>query len=394
MQKPQLDHIIGQVLDYIPATPDIFFTSEKSVQAELDGQLHNIPLEPNIGKLLPFQVEAIAFALMGNRQRLYQELAQKGACDLSYELYGRARFRVNIFRQRGSYAIVMRQLSSRIPDFKTLGLPPVFEEMVHENYGLILVTGGTGTGKTTSLAALINAINTQRAVHILTLEDPVEYIHNHKQGIVNQRELGQDFDSFAVALRHALRQSPKVILVGEIRDTKTAEIVLQAAETGHLVLGTLHTTDATQTIHRLVGMFDPGDEYLIRQRLADSLRYVVSQRLPQRVDSGLAAAFEIMRNNIRVKELILRGEHDGKTLYDIIEQSNTYGMMTFDQSLAQLYTAGTISQEMAMLYASDKARLKQRIDKINSEHGLYDAQIMGLEIDSNYVKNSGNRINR
>lgn len=384
MQRAQLDHLIGQILDHAPDTSDIFFVAGKPLQAEVHGVLQDIPTEPALGRLKPFQTEAVALTMMGSNARLFQDMVDHGSCDLSYELLGRARFRVNVFSQRGSWSIVLRQLSMDVPNPKKLGLPMIFDEMAHEKFGLILVTGATGSGKSTSLAALIDSINTNYPVHILTLEDPVEYVHPHKKGTVNQREMGQDFDTFASGLRAALRQAPKVILVGEIRDHETIEIALQAAETGHLVLGTLHTADTGQTVNRIIGMFDPSEEYLIRQRLAESLKFVVSQRLPQKQGGGRVAAFEIMRNNLRIKEVIQNGETAEKKFYNIVEEGDAYGMMTFDQCLAGLFDEGKVSEETAMLYASDKSNLMKRLDRIKTERGEQVTDIGGLEIDTSY----------
>ena len=384
MQRAQLDHIIAQVLDYAPSPSDIFFVAGKPLQAEVHGVLQDVPLAPELGPLRPFQTEAAALCMMGGNTRLYHDMAHHGSCDLSYELFGRARFRVNVFSQRGSMSIILRQLSMDVPRSDKLGLPAVFDEMAHEKFGLILVTGSTGSGKSTSLAALINSINEQYPVHILTLEDPVEYVHPHKRGTVNQREMGQDFDPFASGLRAALRQAPKVILVGEIRDHETIEIALQAAETGHLVLGTLHTADTGQTVNRIIGMFDPSEEPLIRQRLAESLKFVVSQRLPQKAGGGRVAAFEILRNNLRIKDLVQNGESGEKTFYNVVEQGDAYGMMTFDQCLAKLYIQGDLTEETAMLYSTDKSNLMQRLDKIKSERGEQVTDIGGLALDDEY----------
>jgi twitching motility protein PilT len=265
----------------------------------------------------------------------------------------------------------------------------MFKEIAREKYGLILVTGATGSGKSTSLASLIDTINSQFPVHIITLEDPVEYVHPHKAGTVNQRELGIDFDDFGSGLRAALRQAPKVILVGEIRDRETIDIALQAAETGHLVLGTLHTSDTGQTINRIIGMYDPGEEHLIRGRLAESMKYVVSQRLLPRSGGGRVAAFEIMRTSLRIRELIVNGETPEKNFYQVVEQGGTYGMATFDQYLADLFTRGEITEETAMAYASDRSRLGQSIDKIKAGRGEKVTDIDGLELDTDYGGKSG-----
>jgi twitching motility protein PilT len=384
MLRSQMDHIVGQILDQAPAASDIIFTVGKPIQAEVYGELQDIEINPSLGTLIPFQVEAMSMAMMGRNLRLYRDQLQTGSCDLSYELPGRARFRVNVFGQKGSLAIVMRKLSTRVPTMEELKLPEIFKEMAREKYGLILVTGGTGTGKSTSLAALIDAINSQFAKHIVTLEDPVEYVHVHKKGVVNQRELGIDFDTFASGLRAALRQAPKVILVGEIRDRETITIALEAAETGHLVLGTLHTSDAGQTINRIIGMFELSEERLIRARLAESLKYVVSQRLMPKIGGGRVAAFEILRNNLRIREVILKGESEDRTFYDIIFSGDTYGMITFDQYLLNLFEQEVITEDIAMLNASDRSRLKQMIDRVKAKRGEKVTDIDGLELDLDY----------
>ncbi len=384
MLRSQLDHIIGQVLDYAPQTSDIIFTAAKPLQAELHGKLITVPIKPDLGTLLPFQTEAVAMALMGATIRTYRDLVEHGSCDLAYQLTGRARFRVNIFSQRGSLSIVMRQLSTSVPTMEQLNLPQIFKDMAKEKFGLILVTGATGSGKSTSLAALVDKINNQSPVHIVTLEDPVEYVHTHKQATVNQREMGQDFDTFANGLRAALRQAPKVILVGEIRDRETIEIAMSAAETGHLVLGTLHTSDAGQTVNRIIGMFDLAEERLVRIRLAESLKYVVSQRLLPKVGGGRVAAFEVLRKNLRITDCITNGEREDKTFYNVISTSETYGMVTFDQYIFKLYEDGLITEETAMLGATDKSKLGQMVDKLKASRGEKVTDIEGLAIDDQY----------
>ncbi len=384
IQRAQLDHILNQILDFAPDTSDIIFTVNKPIQVELHGELRDARITPNPGPLLPFQVEAIAMCLMGRQLRLYEDQLRTGSCDLSYELSGRCRFRVNVLGQKGSMAIVLRRLTSKVPTIQDLGLPDVFYEMSKEKFGLVLVTGATGTGKTTSLAALIDNINLLNRKHIVTLEDPIEYVHEHKLGTVNQRELGLDFDTFASGLRAALRQAPKVILVGEIRDRETISIALEAAETGHLVLGTLHTSDTGQTINRIIGMFELQEERLIRARLAESLKFVVSQRLLSKIGGGRVPAFEILKSNMRIKEVILNGESDEKSIYSIVESGDAYGMITFDKYLANLFYDDIVSEEMAMLNASDKSRLAQMIDKIKSARGEKVTEIEGLELDQDY----------
>jgi len=369
MTRAQLDALMGQVLDLFPEVADIIITTGKPIQAEVDGSLKDAVTTPDLGRLSPLLTKAMAVALMGENLRLQKTLAAKGSCDLSYAIPGRGRFRANIFSQRGSLAMVLRRLPSRLPTMEELGLPKAFADMATEKHGLILITGGTGSGKSNSLAALIDRINETLAGHIVTLEDPVEFTHQHKQGTVNQRELGIDFDTFASGLRAAFRQGPKVILVGEIRDPETMEIALQAAGTGHLVLSTLHTTDAGSTIGRILGLFGPGEERLVRMRLAESLRYVVSQRLLPREGGGRVAAFEVLKNTLRVKELILQGESVDKTFYSVLEAGAASNMQTFDQHFLALFEAGLISEETALLSASDRSRLGQTLDRAKSARG-------------------------
>jgi twitching motility protein PilT len=383
MTRSQFDALMAQVLDQHPEVADVIITTGKPIQAEVHGELKDAVTQPDLGKLSALVTKAMALALMGENARLQKALTSKGSCDLSYALPGRGRFRVNIFSQRGSLAMVMRRLPARIPTMEELGLPAAFQEMASEKNGLILVTGGTGSGKSNSLAALVDRINETKAGHIVTLEDPVEFTHPHKKGTVNQRELGIDFDTFASGLRAAFRQGPKVILVGEIRDPETMEIALQAAGTGHLVLSTLHTTDAGATIGRILGLFSPSEERLIRMRLAECLRYVVSQRLLPKVSGGRVAAFEVLKNTLRVKELIMQGESPERTFYSVLESSGTYGMQTFDQHFLALFEQGVIAEETAMLSASDRSRLGQMIDKAKAVRGENATSIVleGLEDD-------------
>ena len=383
MTRAQFDGLMAQVLEQHPDVADVIITTGKAIQAEVHGELKDAVTTPDLGKISPLLTKAMALALIGENARLQKALSAKGSCDLSYALPGKGRFRVNIFSQRGSLALVMRRLPSRIPGMEELGLPQAFLDMVPEKNGLILVTGGTGSGKSNSLAALIDRINETRAGHIVTLEDPVEFTHPHKKGTVNQRELGIDFDTFASGLRAAFRQGPKVILVGEIRDPETMEIALQAAGTGHLVLSTLHTTDAGATISRILGLFSPAEERLIRMRLAESLRYVVSQRLLPKEGGGRVAAFEVLKNTLRVKDLILQGESADKTFYNVLEQGATYGMQTFDQHFLALYSQGLVTEETALLSASDRSRLGQMIDRAKALRGDKATSLVleGLEDD-------------
>ncbi len=386
MRKQQIDYILTMMLESYDNVSDFNITVDKPFQVESSGELKPVGLNPPIGKITPFQAEIFALNLINNDPRLIKTLLTEGSCDLSYQLAGKARFRVNVFSQKGCYSVVMRQLANRVPTIEELNLPQTFYKMAEEKNGIILVTGATGVGKTTSLAALLNEINEKHAVHIVTLEDPVEYIHSQKKATFNQRELGVDFKDFATGLRAALRQAPKVILVGEMRDRETVEIGIRAAETGHLVLSTIHTVDAGQTINRILGMFDQEEERQIRIRLADTLKWVVCQRLLPKVGGGRVAAFEIMGTSLRVKDAILHGESEGKTFYEIIEAGQPFGMMTFDQSISELYKEGSITEKAALTYCSRKAKVGRAIDSIKAARGEKTTDIEGLDIDQEYGK--------
>ena len=386
MKKQEIDYILGKMLDSHKNVSDLNITAGKSFQVESSGQLTKVDLEPVFEKLTPFQTEVFALNLINQDRRLTEILLQQGSCDLTYELPGKARFRVNIFSQRGHYSIILRKLETRIPTFKDMNLPEAFQNMSEEKNGIILVTGATGSGKSTSLAALLNEINEKKSVHVVTLEDPVEFAHPHKMSTFNQREMGSDFDTFASGLRAALRQAPKVILVGEMRDRETVEIGLSAAETGHLVLSTLHTVDAGQTINRILGMFSTEEEKQIRIRLADTVRWIVCQRLLPKVGGGRVAAFEIMGSNLRVKDTILNGESEGKTFYEIIQAGKAFGMITFDDYIVELYKQGLITEETGKAYASNKGVVGRGIDSVKSAKGEATTVLGKLEVDKGYGK--------
>lgn len=390
MRKQEIDFILGRMLDSQSSVSDLNITVGKPFQVESSGQLTPVDLDPPFQKLTPFQTEIIALNLIDQDRRLTEHLVNHGSCDASYELPGKARFRVNIFSQRGNYSIVLRKLETVIPTRQQLNLPDAFERMFQEKNGIILVTGATGSGKSTSLAALLNDFNEHKSVHVITLEDPVEFQHPHKTATFNQRELGTDFDSFANGLRAALRQAPKVILVGEMRDRETVEIALSAAETGHLVLSTLHTVDAGQTINRILGMFSIEEENQIRIRLADTVRWIVCQRLLPREGGGRVAAFEIMGTNLRVKDSILHGESEGKTYREIIEASQAFGMTTFDDYIIKLYDEKAISEETALAYATTRGVVSRGIDTIKSKRGEATTGIDGLEVDKEYGRDRRN----
>src|SRR5216117_724057 len=323
MRRNELDYLLGTLLDFHKDVSDIIFTVDRPPQVEVAGQLLTVPIQPALPKLMPFQTEMVALNLITGGQRLTDDLLRTGSCDSSYALADRARFRVNIFSQRGQYSIVLRKLNAQIPTVLDLNLPEVILQASKEKTGLVLVTGATGSGKSTTLASLLDEMNGTLPIHIITLEDPVEFVYTQKKATIIQRELGTDFDSFANGLRAALRQAPKVILVGEMRDRATVEIALSAAETGHLVFSTLHTIDAGQTINRILGLFDPEEQEQIRYRLADTLRWIVSQRLAPCLEGGRYPLIEVMGANLRTKESIMLGESEGKSFYEIIEASQT-----------------------------------------------------------------------
>ena len=370
MRRPELDQVLTTMLASQPEISDLLFTVDRPPQVEAYGELKPVTLDPPIEKLTPFQTETIALNIIGDNLWQIEDLLRHGSCDASYALSDKTRFRVNVFAQRGNYSIVCRQLNATIPTLDQLKFPEIFKEIPKEKTGLVLVTGATGSGKSTTLAAILNEINGSKPVHIVTLEDPVEYVHTHKEATFNQRELGIDFDSYVNGLRAALRQAPKVILVGEMRDQETVKIALSAAETGHLVLSTLHTINAGETINRILGMFEPDEQEQIRVRLADSLRWVVSQRLVTKV--GGAARFallEIMGSNLRTQEAIRLGESEGKTFYEIIEASYPFGWRTFDHACMEAFEQGIISEETALLYCTKRSVISRAIDNIKKSRG-------------------------
>ena len=384
MTRAELDYILGAMLDSHRDVSDLNFTVERPLQVESSGELAPVHVAPPIDRLTPFQTEMIALEILRGSLRLTVDLLNTGSCDCSYALGQKARFRVNIFTQRGHYSIILRKLTTEIPTLAQLNMPPVFQSMPKEKTGLILVTGATGSGKSTTLAALLNELNESKSIHIVTLEDPVEFVHQQRRATFNQREMGSDFSNFASGLRAALRQAPKVILVGEMLDRETVEIAMSAAETGHLVLSTLHTINAGQTINRIVGMFDQDEQQQIRVRLAETLRWVVSQRLLPRIGGGRVAALEIMGASLRVKDSIEHGESEGKTFYEIIEASSTFGWKTFDMAVLELYDQGLVTEESALLYCTNKGVVSRGIDKIKKAKGQGLAAAGGLKLDVQY----------
>ncbi len=352
-----------------PEVSDLLFTAGRPPQVEAYGELKSVVLNPPIEKLTPFQIESMALNIVGDNLWLIEDLLRHGSCDASYALGDQSRFRVNIFAQRGNYSIVCRQLNASIPTLDQLKFPEIFKLIPREKTGLVLVTGATGFGKSTTLAAILNEINESKAFHIVTLEDPVEYVHPHKKSTFNQRELGIDFDSYANGLRAALRQAPKVILVGEMRDRDTVKIALSAAETGHLVLSTLHTINAGETINRILGMFESEEQEQMRIRLSDTLRWVVSQRLAPKIGGGRLALLEIMGANLRTQEAVRLGETEGKSFYEIIEANHTFGWRTFDQACLEALEQGLITEDTALAYCTKRSVVARGADNIKKARG-------------------------
>src|SRR5881398_1473691 len=381
MRIPDLDRILSAMLKTYTGISDLNFSVGHPLQVEDFGELKPVYVDPPIEALTPYQTEQIALTLLQGNRRLIYDYLTGGSCDCSYSLSDEARFRVNIFRQQGHFSVVLRKLQSEVPTIQLLGLPEIFYEIAKEKTGLVLVTGATGSGKTTTLAAILNEINDTQPVHVVTLEDPIEYVHPKSKATFNQRELGHDFNNYPTGLRAALRQAPKVILVGEMRDRATVEIALMASETGHLVLSTLHTVDAGQSINRILGMFSLGEEQQLRVRLSDVLRYVVSQRLAPKTGGGRQLLMEIMGNNLRTKEAVALGETEHRNFYEIIEASSQLGWMTFDQCILNAFQNDLISEETAGLYASRKGTVARGIDLILKTRGVKSELESGLRMD-------------
>jgi twitching motility protein PilT len=353
--------LLGAMLRAAEKISDLIFSPGRPPQVQVYGQL--IPVQvPGITTLTPDDTRRLAADLIGDNQQAMATLREHGSCDISYGLPGVARFRVNIFIQRGSCAIVMRVIPTAIPDFASLRLPSHLADVAKLRDGIVLVTGPTGSGKSSTLAVLLDCINREKNYHIITIEDPIEFLHNHKSSTIHQRELHSDTPSFAHALRSALRQAPKVILVGEMRDRETIEIVLEAAETGHLVLSSLNTVDAPKTVERIVSSFAPGEQQSTRERFARSFRYIVCQRLLSKADrSGRIPVAEILKANPRTRECIEKGERDGKTLLDAMKAGAAEGMQHFDGEIAQLVRDRIVDLETGLSYASNPTVLGQEL---------------------------------
>jgi twitching motility protein PilT len=345
-----------------PKISDLFFSPGRPPLVEISGKLSPAGTTRT---LTVDDTRHIASELIGHNQHALGNLKELGSCDVSYSLPGAYRFRVNVFMQRGSCAVVMRVIPGKIPDFETFNLPAELAKIVGLRNGIVLVTGPTGSGKSSTLAAIIDKINKEQAYHVLTIEDPIEFLHLHKNCVVHQRELHSDTPSFALALRAALRQAPKVILVGEMRDKETIEIAMEAAETGHLVLSTLHTIDASKTVERIVGVFPMAEQHTIRNRLAKSFRYIVSQRLVPRKDgAGRVAVIEILKSTLRTREYVEKGEVEGKTLLEAMRVGEQEGMQHFDGDIQRLIREGVIEMETGLAYATNPGNLQLELSDL------------------------------
>jgi twitching motility protein PilT len=359
--------VLRQMLGASDKVSDLIFSPGRPPQIELSGKLQPVNVI-GLEKLTPAHTAGIAKLIIGNQQNAIDSLEKTGSTDLSFSAPGEARFRVNIFKQRGTHAIVMRVIPMHPPRFSDFNLPEQLKEIAEIKNGIVLVTGPTGSGKSSTLAAVIDLINEIKYYHIVTIEDPIEFLHTHKNSTIHQRELHSDTPNFAVALRAALRQAPKVILVGEMRDRETIEVALEAAETGHLVLSTLHTIDASKTVDRIIGVFPKNEERVIRTRISQSFRYIVSQRLIPRADgSGRVAAIEILKSTMRTREYIEKGESEGKSLIDAMEQGDQEGMQTFDGVIEQMVRDGVLTKEGAMPYATNANNLLLRLADLDAE---------------------------
>jgi twitching motility protein PilT len=373
-----LNRIFEFMLSYRENVSDLNFSVGRSPQVEVDGSLVPVPIK-GVEKLSPFQTELIALTLMGQDREIIQKLVTSGSTDLSYALPGITRFRVNIFHQRGTLGIVMRVIPSSVPSIESLSLPKALYEVAEEKTGIVLVTGPTGSGKSTTLATVINEINQKHAYHIVTIEDPIEYMHQHRQSTINQRELGSDTTTFAMALRAALRQAPKVILVGEMRDQETTEIALEAAETGHLVLSTLHTIDASKTIDRIIGIFPKSVEQQIRIRFGQSFKWVISQRLVPKQKGGRFAIFEILKSTQRTREYVVKGELEGRSLLDAMNDGSLEGMQTFDRELEKAVRNGILTEQVALSYSTNAGNLKLQLEGLSAAEGMDMGSLMDRE---------------
>jgi twitching motility protein PilT len=369
LDRQAVDELISSMLEAGDRVSDLLFLAGKPPLVEIDGRLQPLALDTPDSVLATHFIDALAEYIINDDERLRSDYAASGSCDCSYAIDNVARFRTNIYKENRRRAIVMRKLQPTVPTLAELNLPPVFRAIVKEKNGIVLVTGAAGSGKTTTLAAMINELNQTQDIHIVTLEDPIEFLHPHGRAAISHRELGRDFRSFAEGLRAALRQAPKVILLGEIRDRETMEIALNAAETGHLVFSTLHTINAGQTINRIIGFFTKDEEEQLRYRLSDTVRYIVSQRLAPKVSEGRLLISEVIGSSLRSREAIRYGESEGKTFHEIMDAAAIYGWHTFDSCLLKAFEANEISEETVLLYCNDKGRVRRDLDLLRKRRG-------------------------
>ncbi len=369
LDKQTVDALITSMLEAGESVSDLLFLAGKPPLVEIDGRLKPSAINTPDSLLTTHFIDALAEYIINDDERLRTDYASTGSCDCNYAIDNVARFRTNIYKENRRRAIVMRKLQPTVPTLAELNLPPVFQAIVKEKNGIVLVTGAAGSGKTTTLAAMINELNQTQDIHIVTLEDPIEFLHPHGRAAISHRELGRDFRSFAEGLRAALRQAPKVILLGEIRDRETMEIALNAAETGHLVFSTLHTINAGQTINRIIGFFAKDEEEQIRYRLSDTVRYIVSQRLAPKVSAGRVLISEIIGSSLRTREAIRYGESEGKTFHEIMDAATIYGWHTFDSCLLKAFEANQVSEETVLLYCNDKGRVRRDLDLLRKRRG-------------------------
>lgn len=369
LDRQTVDALITTMLEGGERVSDLLFFAGKPPLIEVDGRLKPPASNKPDSPLSTDFIDALAEYIIDDDERLRTEYASTGSCDCSYAIENVARFRTNIYKENRRRAIVMRKLQSTVPTLTELNLPPVFRAIINEKNGIVLVTGAAGSGKTTTLAAMINELNQTQDIHIVTLEDPIEFLHPNARAAISHRELGRDFRSFAEGLRSALRQAPKVILVGEIRDRETMEIALNAAETGHLVFSTLHTINAGQTINRIIGFFSKDEEEQLRYRLSDTVRYIVSQRLTPKVSGGRVLISEIIGSSLRTREAIRYGESEGKTFHEIMDAAAIYGWHTFDSSLLKALEANEVDEETVLLYCNDKGRVRRDLDLLRKRRG-------------------------
>lgn len=365
MTRQELDHLLKTMALSAEGISDLIFVAGMPLQVEILGELAPFAGAQNEPPLTSARIEEMAVMIMDNNPRLLQDIKEHGSCDCGYTLGDLCRFRVNIYIQNGNYGMVLRYLRPLIPSFESLGVPPIFYDIIKEKNGLIFVTGGTGHGKTTTIAAMLNEINKTRPLHILTLEDPIEFLFTPIKATFSQREYGRDFFRFESGMRAAMRQAPKIIFIGEIRDRETMENVLNAGETGHLVFSTLHTISAASSISRILGMYNKDEENQIRERLAGSMRYVISQRLVPALAGGRRLVTELMGNSLRSREAILMGENETRHFDEIIEAGSVSGWHTFEQSLIRAFEQDLISGETALLYCNNKMKMVQRLDALN-----------------------------